>query len=609
MRITMRNKIFSLLILILATFNVQARTYERLLGDDIFVAGELIDVQEANVDSVFAAGKSLFISNAIKGSAYLAGQNITIKQKIAHSLHAAGKVVTVQGEVGQDVMIAAESAVISNRVGHDLKIAAENVHIEGDIGGDLLVAANVLTIKGYIAGDVIAAVKTLQFSPTARIDGSLTIFYSDETEKNIIPPAVISADRVVYKPMIGVEFDSEEDSGISGLIFTILLLTLILFGVVMGFRTKIENAYFAGRSSIWRSLGYGFFALAAVFGSIFVSIITVIGIPLAVLTVIVLAVMSFAGYLLGGYFIVCRIWQKWKGAVPSSMTAVAITTILSVLSVLALSNIPICGLVDNADTHYVWCGDRCCFSLLFCTIIILEIIITHDTQSICLVNCLLYNFKQGEIMKFLNIFTVSTVIFFNTLNFFGKMNMFKNMTKIIICGFALVGLIACSSGGSGESSASNNGGTDPTDPGITLTSGNSLSITDDEISSSGEDYSFVLTFTVDVSVDTLAPSNLTASSTINIVSIEKVPVNGLVTEATIVFDFVDGNTAAGTITIATGVLENATQTNIEDIVISVDKGPRITSLGKSQTLFKGNFSYNLAFSEDINGLASRSFSH
>ena len=80
-------------------------------------------------------------------------------------------------------------------------------------------------------------------------------------------------------------------------------------------------------------------------------------------------------------------------------------------------------------------------------------------------------------MKFPNILTVSmnfrnTLNFFDTVsimnfftkfnffykfNFFHTMNIFKNMAKITICGFALVGMIACSSGGSGGSSTSNNG--------------------------------------------------------------------------------------------------------------------------------------------------------
>ena len=216
-------------------------------------------------------------------------------------------------------------------------------------------------------------------------------------------------------------------------------------------------------------------------------------------------------------------------------------------------------------------------------------------------------------MKNMNIqvMTAKIISFFTQLTIFNAMNKCKNYAKLFLCAFAIFGMTAC-----GGSSASNNGGTDTVDltnPGITLTSGNSLSITDEEVSSSGEDYSFLLAFTVDVSVDTLAPSSFTASSTINIVSITKEPVNGLVTEAIIVFNFVAGNTAEGTITIATGNIRNATQSNTEDIVISIDKGPRILSkTGNSQTEFNSDIigsgiSYIFNFSEAIHGLEESAF--
>ena len=81
----------------------------------------------------------------------------------------------------------------------------------------------------------------------------------------------------------------------------------------------------------------------------------------------------------------------------------------------------------------------------------------------------------------------------------------------------------------------------------------------------------------------------------------------MVTEAIIVFNFVDGNTAAGTITIATGNIRNATQTNIEDIVISIDKGPRVLSIGNNETVFNSDFSYDFTFSEAISGLEVEDF--
>ena len=90
-------------------------------------------------------------------------------------------------------------------------------------------------------------------------------------------------------------------------------------------------------------------------------------------------------------------------------------------------------------------------------------------------------------------------------------------------------------------------------------------------------------------------------------SIETVPVNGLVTEATIDFEFVDGNTAAGNITIATRVLGNATQTNTAPIVISIDKAPRVLSIGNSETVFNSDFSYTFEFSEPINDLQESDF--
>ena len=77
------------------------------------------------------------------------------------------------------------------------------------------------------------------------------------------------------------------------------------------------------------------------------------------------------------------------------------------------------------------------------------------------------------------------------------MNRFKNMAKIIICAFAIFGMTAC-----GGSSASNNGGTD----GLTVTSATNV-ITDNEINFNGDNFTFVLRFTDDVSVDTLVKGN------------------------------------------------------------------------------------------------------
>ena len=68
------------------------------------------------------------------------------------------------------------------------------------------------------------------------------------------------------------------------------------------------------------------------------------------------------------------------------------------------------------------------------------------------------HFLNSGSIKLLNLFSVFTVnfcntlIFFNKLNFFGKMNTLKNAAKLLICGFAILGLAACSSGGGSAAS-------------------------------------------------------------------------------------------------------------------------------------------------------------
>ena len=84
------------------------------------------------------------------------------------------------------------------------------------------------------------------------------------------------------------------------------------------------------------------------------------------------------------------------------------------------------------------------------------------------------HFLNSGSIKLLNLFAVfavnfcNTLIFFNKLNFFGKMNTLKNAAKLLICGFAILGLAACSSGGSGGSATSAGGNVTITEPPVNI---------------------------------------------------------------------------------------------------------------------------------------------
>ena len=139
--------------------------------------------------------------------------------------------------------------------------------------------------------------------------------------------------------------------------------------------------------------------------------------------------------------------------------------------------------------------------------------------------------------------------------------------------------------------------------GLSVTSANSM-IGDDDITPKGNNYTFVLRFTDDVSADEFTIAVFTTDTNIQIVSIT--PTTDL-KEFTIEFKFVDdNNTANANITIDAGKIGNADQTNDQPIVISIDRAPRVLSItDSSKTEFNNSdltnnkFSYTFSFSEAI----------
>lgn len=89
---------------------------------------------------------------------YLAGRDFTIDRKIGGSLTATGETVSVSGDTS---------------VKKDVWIAARRVAVEGKIGGELAIRAQDALINGEVKGDVSFYGVHLAFGPDARIGGDV----------------------------------------------------------------------------------------------------------------------------------------------------------------------------------------------------------------------------------------------------------------------------------------------------------------------------------------------------------------------------------------------------------------------------------------------------
>ena len=144
-----------------------------------------------------------------------------------------------------------------------------------------------------------------------------------------------------------------------------------------------------------------------------------------------------------------------------------------------------------------------------------------------------------------------------------------------------------------------------------------LTIEDGDIYPSGDNYIFTLRFTADVLAESVSKDDFMITAPGNITILNITPSTGIVKAVTVEFKFTDANnTAKDEITIVKGSIRNDVQTNNNSIVISIDRAPRILSIGgNNKTKFNKSdlegisnvISYTLNFSEAIDGLDKNDF--
>lgn len=91
------------------------------------------------------------------------------EETVEGSLYSAGASITIEGTVKGDVVCAAQSLVINGRVDGDVICAGQSITINGPVGGSVRVAGNTIILNGSIARTAMAAGANVTISPQANI--------------------------------------------------------------------------------------------------------------------------------------------------------------------------------------------------------------------------------------------------------------------------------------------------------------------------------------------------------------------------------------------------------------------------------------------------------
>lgn len=230
------------------------------------------------------------------------GGTVVVRGTVEGDLQAfAGTVVLEEsGTVTGDVQGAAGSVTIAGEVGEDLEIAGGSLDITetATIGGDVDTGAGSFTLAGQVDGTVRVGAGSILLGSTASVGGDF--LYDGDFEQ--APGATVDGEVRQDASISGAEFDGLP--AVAGWLFTAytLALTLVFGAILLLLMPGVARAVARDtRERPARTAGAGLLALIAGPALFVVLLLTIVGIPLALLWILVYVLLLFVGFVLGEY--------------------------------------------------------------------------------------------------------------------------------------------------------------------------------------------------------------------------------------------------------------------------------------------------------------------
>ena len=278
-----------------------------VIDEDLYLAGEEITVEGKVNGNLFCAGGTVKVLGSVKGSAWLVGNRVLISGEVTDGLKAAARNVTLEGGVGGDFIAMGGEVLLrmGSAVRRDLVVAGRKVSFEGTVDGDVRGAGQTVDVTGTIKGGAKFLVQTLTLSSAARVWGDLV--YVSESEAKVESGAMVGG-KITRRPP---EYRERVKKilpfaflfGVAGKVlgfFGALVAGLVL---VLVFPKWMNSAADALQWELGSCAGWGALALFLTPIGVAITAATIVGGPLAVLSLLLYLIAVYASQITVGFFI------------------------------------------------------------------------------------------------------------------------------------------------------------------------------------------------------------------------------------------------------------------------------------------------------------------
>jgi len=316
------------------------------LGADAFYTGRTVVHDTPDADDVFMAGERVDLVAPIAGTAHLAGRRLTAEGAVGGDVYAAGADVTLEAPVAGNATLAGYDVAVENTIGGNLRAAGGSVSVGAAVTGTALLAGGEVEIDGAIGGDVMLQADDLIFGPEATVGGRL-ILYAEADNAPVVPERVAPPARVEIRSPSRWEEDTERASGwvaaIGSFVLGILILAVLALLAAVLAPSAVERLREHTAERPFRTLWIGFLTLSALIGAPILISLTLVGIIVAPAIVVLAVLIGALGFVIAVYELGHLVWRTIGQLPPDTFTERASIALIGATLAAVLSLIPLLG--------------------------------------------------------------------------------------------------------------------------------------------------------------------------------------------------------------------------------------------------------------------------
>jgi cytoskeletal protein CcmA (bactofilin family) len=339
------------LCLVAAGCNIQRHddSVSKQVGADYFGVGGSLNLTDPTAGDAFLAGGRVSTAAEVKGDLVAAGGEVSIGGGIGDDLYAAGGEVQVDAVVTGNARLAGGDVAIgpATVIGGALTASGGRVRFEGNARERLHASGGSVFIDGTVQGDAEVEAEQIEIGPNTRITGKLVAHTSRAPE--IPAGAQILGGVEFHAAEVGHVISDSDAQNLRTVAHGVGSFFWVLGVFVAGTLFMLIFPAYSARAAQWigqeplRSLGLGFVILVSLPVLFVLLLITIIGIPLALIVAMLYGLLLFLGWVTAALFVAQKLLGFLRSGAPVTLGWKLLALFLAVLGLWLLGFVPIVG--------------------------------------------------------------------------------------------------------------------------------------------------------------------------------------------------------------------------------------------------------------------------